>query len=312
MLTLILTKTGCFDKIHSLLFRKIAIMALSFFRAFNPVSENSGITYCLAGNHPCQDHEMLDVSVTQGIYNAFRNDYYLISALRSTYATIVGCHYDIYLRGRITARGGSKGVLDFLIFPLIARKLIADAFLPENRNNGFSKLLAAVVGLPFEIIRLLIGIILTIVLSPFVLLIHAIKIWNTSPEARQEMARINDILPPIHFVPRQPENLPPIPQLVSGANHNRISHLTLDIPPQFVCPLSLEIMTDPVFVMAHPEHRFERSWIQAHLSQVQNNPLNRDFLNLEGIQEDVTIRNQIEQYIEEQLQNAPSQTANMM
>lgn len=35
---------------------------------------------------------MLDISVTPGIYNAFGNDLYLISALRSTYAIIVDNH----------------------------------------------------------------------------------------------------------------------------------------------------------------------------------------------------------------------------
>jgi len=40
-----------------------------------PYTLNSGITYCLAANAPCHNHEMLDSSVTQGIYNAFYNDY---------------------------------------------------------------------------------------------------------------------------------------------------------------------------------------------------------------------------------------------
>lgn len=270
-------------------------MPLSFFRALNPVSENSGTTYSRGSNYPCENREMLDLSVAQRINNAFQNDYYLLSALVSTYESIIGCHYDLYLRGGVNARGGSKGVLDFLIFPLIARKLIADHWLPENWNNIFLKLLVWVIGFPIETIRVLTGIVLTIVLSPFVLLIHSIKIWNTSGEARLQMIRIDDA-----------------PELGPGKNHDRIEHLNLDIPTQFRCAISLEIMTDPVFVINQPEHRFERSYIVKHLKKNQYNPLNRDDLSLEDLQEDVTVRNQIEQYIEEQLKNAPFQTANKM
>src|ERR1700733_13866687 len=103
-------------------------MALPFFRALNPISQYSGIEYALAAGYRCQNREMIDSSALQGIYNAFKYDYYLTTALRHTYEILVGCHYDLYFRGALTAHGGSKGILDLLIFPLIARKLLADVF----------------------------------------------------------------------------------------------------------------------------------------------------------------------------------------
>ena len=274
-------------------------MALPFFRALNPISENSGITYCvdIIIQAPCYNYEMIDASVTEVICNAYNRDYNLFAALHSTYVILVGCHYDLNVKGYFDARGGSKGILDILIFPLIARKLIADAHLPENRYNPFSRMLAVVVGLPLEITRLLLGITLTIVVSPLVLYIHVMKLSCGFEPMRAH---------------RIPVDLPPVSVPRAGANSERIKHLdALDIPNEYICPISFDIMTDPVFVTAHPEQRFERSYIEQSLRLKPENPLTREPLSLDGIQADVTMKNEIEQYIQEQLQHAPSQATCM-
>lgn len=277
-------------------------MSLSFFRALNPISDKSGITYCLAGYHPCQGREMIDISVWQGIYNAFNDDYYLITALSETYNIILGEHFDLSLRGRYTSHGGAKGLLDFLIFPLIARKLIANYFLPENKDNYFLKFVTIFIGFPLELSRILLSVGLMIAITPVVALIHWIKIGFSSSEERNRIRQVNESLSITRFMPQAP-NLPPIPEIKPGANYEKIKDLDLEIPDEYLCPLSLEIMTDPVYVENYPMHKFERAWIEGHLTQHAFNPLNRQPLALADLKPDTILRKRIDDYAEEQLQN---------
>lgn len=151
-------------------------MALSFFRALNPTSKDSGIVYCLAGNNPCQGKEMIDSTVSENIRAAFNSDLDYFSGLSTTYNILVGNHYDLYLTGRVDSKGGSKGALDYLIFPLVARKLISDTYLNERREHGFSNALAWAVAIPLEITRFSAAIALTLLLAPIVALVHLIKV----------------------------------------------------------------------------------------------------------------------------------------
>lgn len=150
-------------------------MASSFFRALNPTSKNSGIVYCLARNNPCQGTEMIDSTVSVNVRTAFNSDLDYFSGLTATYNILVGQHYDLYLRGRNDSQGGAKGALDYLIFPLIARKLIADTYLDERRESVLSNALAWFVAIPLEIARFSAAIALTLILAPVVALVHLIK-----------------------------------------------------------------------------------------------------------------------------------------
>ena len=149
--------------------------SLSFFRALNPASNNSGIVYRLAGNSPCQGKEMLDSTVGDNISRAFKSDLDYLSGLCTTFNILVGTHFDIYLKGRHNNQGGAKGVLDFLILPLLTRKLIADTFLDEQKENTFTNVLAWAIAVPIEIARFGAGLFLTLLLSPIVALVHLIK-----------------------------------------------------------------------------------------------------------------------------------------
>lgn len=60
---------------------------------------------------------------------------------------------------------GSKGLLDFLIFPLLARKLIADSYLLERSNARFINTLSWLIAIPLEIVRDVSAILLTILLA---------------------------------------------------------------------------------------------------------------------------------------------------
>lgn len=147
----------------------------SFFRALNPASSRSGITYRLAGDSPCQNEEMIDTLVSENIANAWHSRLDLKSALNATYDILMGEHYDLYLHGRNDCRGGAKGVLDYLIFPLVARKLIADFYLDSYITLSFTNILAWSIALPLELARFSAAVALTLLLAPVVALVHLLR-----------------------------------------------------------------------------------------------------------------------------------------
>lgn len=158
-------------------------ISLSFFRALNPTSPNSGIVYSLAGNYPCQGKEMLDSTVKENILSALDSDLDLLAGLNATFNILVGEHFDLSLKGRDDNKGGAKGLLDFLILPLLARKLIADTQLDERKDNTFTNVLALAIAVPIEIARFSAGLALTILLIPTVMLVHLIKACLPAQEA---------------------------------------------------------------------------------------------------------------------------------
>ena len=155
----------------------------------------------------------------------------------------------------------SKGLLDFSILPLISRRLLAVPPLP-------SSVICIVFGAAIELCRSLVSLALLICLSPIVLLIHLIKRHCGFP--------------------LYPTNT---------TNHDRISHLNLDIPDEYLCPISGIIMTDPACVVNQPEQRFERLAITTWLRDNSTNPMNRSVLNLDDLQTDTDMSNRIEAYI---------------
>lgn len=145
-------------------------MALSFFRALNPTSKESGIVYCLAGFSTCQGKEMIDHTVTENVRYAFNRNLDYFSGLDATFEILVGDHYDLYLNGN-----GAKGVLDYLIFPLVSRKLIADTYLQEKMESYIFNALAWMVAIPLELARFSAAIALTLLLAPIVAFVHLIR-----------------------------------------------------------------------------------------------------------------------------------------
>lgn len=159
-------------------------MALSFWRALNPTSKNSGITnYC----NPRKNPELIDYTVTENI-NRHRN----VDSLTATFHVLLGQHYlthimpgdaavaHHYLKSAITVNDGvaifaAKGVLDYLIFPLVARKLINDSFLPEREKSFYTNLLAWMVAIPLELVRFSAATVLTLFLAPIVALVRFIQ-----------------------------------------------------------------------------------------------------------------------------------------
>lgn len=274
-------------------------MPIPFFKALNPVSKNSAVNYILSDLDPpldmapCKGKEMIDLLVTERIYQAFHHDYYLETALFSTYEIIAGRHYDFGLKGRFTAQGGSKGLLDFLILPLIARKTFYNFRLfceedPENINlYDFASLFCgSILAIMIEIARSFLAVALTIAVIPLMVVIHLLKLWILSEKTKQHLKFFDPKSPKIEKAP--------------AVNHNKIFDLNLDIPEEFVCPLSGCIMDDPLMIPGEPGLNFERSWIFS--SEIQ-------YFNLEDMKENVELREQINRYVAEELEKAAAQAA---
>ncbi len=85
--------------------------------------------------------------------------------------------------------------------------------------------------------------------------------------------------------------------LEDGPNSIALKDYTGEIPPEYICPLSLQIMSDPVKVQQHPMQRFERAWIQAHLQRRADNPLNRERLVLSDLLDDNKLKTEIDEFV---------------
>lgn len=151
---------------------------------FNPLSTKSGIKRQKNGNRAKVGEEIIDKSILENIQYQFTDPRSVsisgMSAsgttdlfLFSVYFSLIGDHY--YLQH--SEDKGAKGVLDLLIFPLIARKLLTDsrAFINNEKNyecansyNFLEKskdwltfLLKASLGLALELTRFAFAVSLT-------------------------------------------------------------------------------------------------------------------------------------------------------
>ena len=86
-----------------------------------------------------------------------------LNFLSATYNIIIGTHYPF--KGQ-----GKKGALDYLIFPLVARKLFMDA-VQEDCSIGYV-FVVFLVALPLELVRHSAAIALTLLLAPIVAVKH--------------------------------------------------------------------------------------------------------------------------------------------
>jgi hypothetical protein len=146
-------------------------LKLSFWRALNPCSQNSGIIYSLTPKKSkYRATEMMDVTITQSIENAFYNGRGIIAGIWRTFDVLMGDHYDLRIKGY-----GKKGVLDVLIFPLLARRLLADCFLPERKFAIVKNICAFIIGISLELLRGLCAIIVTLILLPIIIAVESGK-----------------------------------------------------------------------------------------------------------------------------------------
>lgn len=193
-------------------------MASSFFRALNPHSEYSGVTYCklkkqryvsefrladeisfqnpdeasplvlkkstddkkekkayFTSNYPCYGQLMIDATVDKNIKRYLDQDLNLIEAIHATFEIILGEHYDRHLKNLNNPFGGAKGVLDFTILPLLARKLWADTNLEQRKGLSIANLISWAIAIPIEVARVSVAGLLTGALLPVITLVHLLK-----------------------------------------------------------------------------------------------------------------------------------------
>lgn len=133
----------------------------SFFHALNPASKHSGL---MLGAR-----EILDSTVGERIAYTWNHNSDFISAIKTTFDILVGKHYSPFLRP--PAESSAKGVLDYLILPLLARKLIADTYLEERKECHLTNLMAWTLAIPLEFLRFSAGVALTLISAPIVALV---------------------------------------------------------------------------------------------------------------------------------------------
>lgn len=156
---------------------------LPFFRALNPASNYSGIN-----NHHRENKEIFDNTVSEKIKKDFYSNNDLMDAFCATFDILMGNHY--LIRDKQISEGqeknntdefygkGSKGVLDYLIFPLLSRKLFWDS----QHQGMFIQALALLVVVPLEALRFSLGICLTLVLTIPVLFVQFAKSFLINDE----------------------------------------------------------------------------------------------------------------------------------
>ncbi|KTD74826.1 hypothetical protein [Legionella waltersii] len=176
-----------------------------FFKVLNPTSKSSGIRYRNKPMlHVLMSEEIPDLLTHEFIQLQWNRDLCWYETIDATYTCLVGDHYDhppsasqktvfeqimtaffrpylipLIVGSEIHAvynrKTGVKGALDFLIFPLIARKLIADTWLEERQNTPIINAIAWAIAIPLEVLRHSLAIALTIAIIPIVSLIHLFR-----------------------------------------------------------------------------------------------------------------------------------------
>ncbi len=143
---------------------------LPFFHAMNPLSEKSGVYQIDLDEGGCVGSEKIDETVSQSILNAMNADLDIIGGIKATFDIIWGNHYSLSLEGK-----GAKGLLDLLILPLLARKLISDTCLAEHEETILQNIMACIIAIPIELSRVGVAFGLTMILIPIITAVHLIR-----------------------------------------------------------------------------------------------------------------------------------------
>ena len=145
-------------------------MKLSFLQSLDPTTKNSGLTNKHVTDNSIFNPQKTDLTVTENL-SAFGDDLDLWSDLCMPFHLLVGSHYS---NSPYNEYFGAKGLLDYLIFPLLARKLIMDTYLESRKDCYLVNTLAWLIALPLEAIRLGIGLAITVLLAPVIALTHGL------------------------------------------------------------------------------------------------------------------------------------------
>lgn len=147
--------------------------------------KKSGIKYIYAGGRSFQGQEMIDdldplsevvPYPDYPLARIYRRNLWM--QLLDTYHVLVGDHYDLQLKGH-----GRKGVLDVLIFPVIARRLIA--FASDHENYFLLRIPAGFFGGLLEMLRHFLGGVITLILSPIVTIVCMVSFFKEKEEEKK-------------------------------------------------------------------------------------------------------------------------------
>lgn len=143
-------------------------MKQTFLQALDPTSKKSGLTY----NHLTDDSffnsPKNELTVLENI-SAYDDDLDLWEDICMPFHILVGSHYSA---SPYYEKYGAKGILDYLFFPLLARKLIYDTYLEERKDCHITNALAWLVAVPLELVRLGTGLALSLLLAPIMAIAH--------------------------------------------------------------------------------------------------------------------------------------------
>ncbi|MCH9757275.1 MAG: hypothetical protein K0U37_08825 [Gammaproteobacteria bacterium] len=176
-----------------------------FFTALNPCSKDAGLQ--MKGKVPGKMYaEVFDVEDLT-FYELIQDkaDYFLkvrrglgldyVVNIFHMVGLIGGAHHPLFdgaIRNYVVNHAdkesdietGSKGLFDFLIFPLLARKLMADTYLESRKDAHVLNVLAWMVAIPLEIIRDTAVISLTLLLALTVIPLATIIQQFVSPSEK--------------------------------------------------------------------------------------------------------------------------------
>ncbi|MFA6303802.1 MAG: hypothetical protein WC627_11830 [Legionella sp.] len=171
-------------------------MSGTFFRSLNPNSKSTGLFKLekkkkqdfYGPSHYLSNTEIIDVTLMEELKKVIKmNKLNFFDGLVATFRIIYGAHYDV---DNCLAYDGQKGVLDFLLFPLISRALQHHTMSVElahpkagwnstrslrNPGEAISNLLMFSIVFSLEAARFSAALALTLLLIPVVTIIHCIK-----------------------------------------------------------------------------------------------------------------------------------------
>ncbi|MBA2648448.1 MAG: hypothetical protein H0U75_02410 [Legionella sp.] len=123
--------------------------------------------------------------------------------------------YDVFMGEHYNLKKGRKGILDLLIFPLFARLLIIEAL--NTRQYKLIRIIAAIIGAPLEIARGVLGVALTLVVSPLVAVVHFLAFFKAQSYKKEIESLCFDVSLGLGN-DKKVVGKSPIPQCVSGMN----------------------------------------------------------------------------------------------
>lgn len=190
-----------------------------FFTALNPCSKNAGLQIKAEVSDKTIFFDGKDLTLYESLENKIHSFLSVKRGLTTDYfanvfhmMSLVGGEHHPALDAAILRRSldseneilghgffhndeiGSKGLLDFLIFPLLARKLMADTFLESREDAYLFNVLAWVIAVPLEIMRDVAVVSLTLFLAltvaPLVTIVQQFIAPNKDDSPESEMSQL--------------------------------------------------------------------------------------------------------------------------